>query len=106
MATKPVYEVESMDMTVMESNPPIVRLKASGTTRTGGWTNAQLVQIIHVAPPKDGMIELSFVADEPTGASPAAITPIESAELKLGLVPEGTNGVRIIAETNQIEEKF
>jgi hypothetical protein len=52
------------------------------------------------------MIELSFVADERTGASPAAITPIESAELKLGLVPEGTNGVRIIAETNQIEEKF
>jgi hypothetical protein len=52
------------------------------------------------------MIELNFVADEPTGGSTDAITPIESEELDLGLVPEGTKGVRVIAETNCVEEKF
>jgi hypothetical protein len=106
MATKTVLEVESMDMQVKESDPPHVRVKAYGTTRTGGWTNGRLEQIIHVAPPKDGMIELNFVADEPTGVSTDAITPIESAELNLGLVPEGTKGVRVLAESNCVEEKF
>ena len=93
-----------MRMVVQELFPPLVQVRAYGTTRTGGWTNGQLIQIIHIAPPKDGMIELNFVADEPTGGSTDAITPIESAELNLGLVPEGTKGVRIIAETNSIEE--
>ena len=106
MATKTVFEVKSMDMRVKESDPPHVRVKAYGTTRTGGWTTAKLVQIIHIAPPKDGIIELNFVADEPTGGSTDAITPIESEELNLGLVPEGTKGVRVIAETNSVEELF
>jgi hypothetical protein len=106
MATTTVFEVTSMKMVVQESLPPHAQVTASGTTRTGGWTNGRLIQIIHVAPPKDGMIELNFVADEPTGASTDAITPIESAKLDLGLVPEGTKGVRVIAETNCVEEKF
>jgi TRAP-type uncharacterized transport system substrate-binding protein len=106
MATKTVFEVKSMKMVVQESFPPRVQVTAYGTTRTGGWTNPKLVQIIHVAPPKDGIIELNFVADEPTGGSTDAITPIESEELNLGLVPEGTRGVRVIAETNSVEELF
>jgi hypothetical protein len=106
MATKTVFEVKSMKMVVQESLPPHAQVRAYGTTRTGGWTNGRLIQIVHVAPPKDGMIELNFVADEPTGGSTDAITPIESAELDLGLVPEGTKGVRVIAETNCVEEKF
>lgn len=106
MATKPVFEVKSMEVPLKQSDPPFVKVTAYGTTRTGGWTNGQLIQIIHVAPPKDGMIELNFVADEPTGGSTDAITPIKSAQLDLGLVPEGTKGVRVIAETNSIEERF
>jgi hypothetical protein len=106
MATKTVFEVKSMRMVVQESFPPQAQVRAYGTTRIGGWTNGRLIQIIHVAPPQDGMIELNFVADEPTGGSTDAITPIESEELDLGLVPEGTKGVRVIAETNSVEEKF
>jgi hypothetical protein len=106
MGTKTVFEVESMDMRVQESDPPHVQVKASGTTRTGGWTNPRLAPVIHKMAPKDGILELTFVADEPTGGSTDAITPIESEELDLGLVPTGTKGVRVIAETNQVEELF
>jgi hypothetical protein len=106
MATKTVFEVKSMDMRVQESFPPRVQVKASGTTRTGGWTNPRLAPVVHKMAPKDGIIELNFVADEPTGGSTDAITPIESEELNLGLVPEGTKGVRVIAETNSVEELF
>ena len=67
MTTKTVFEVKSMDMRVQESAPPHVRVKASGTTRTGGWTNPRLAPIIHKMARQDGMLELSFVADEPTG---------------------------------------
>jgi len=106
MSTKTVFEVESMEMRVQESDPPHVQVKAKGTTRTGGWTNPKLAQVIHKMAPKDGILELTFTADEPTGGSTDAITPIESEELNLGLVPKGTKGVRIIAETNKIEELF
>jgi len=106
MTTKTVFEDKSMDMRVQESAPPHVRVKASGTTRTGGWTNPRLAPIIHKMARQDGMLELSFVADEPTGGSTDAITPIESEELNLGLVPAGTKGVRVIAETNSVEELF
>ena len=67
MATKTVFEVTSMRMVVQVTLlPPLAQVRASGTTRTGGWTNGRLIEIIHVAPPKDGMIELNFVADEPS----------------------------------------
>src|SRR5262245_41492180 len=106
MASKTVFEVTSIEVRVQESLPPFVQVKAFGTTRTGGWTNPRLVQIIHVAPPEDGIIELNFVADEPSGGSTAAITPIASEELDLGLVPDTAKGVRVIAETNSIGELF
>jgi hypothetical protein len=106
MATKNVFEVKSIEVRVRESAPPQVTVKAFGTTRTGGWTNPRLEPVIYVMPPYDGIQDLNFVADEPTGGSTDAITPIESKELDLGTVPKWTKGVRVIAETNNIEELF
>ena len=106
MATKNVYEVTSVKLTIQKSKPPIVQVTAEGTVRTGGWTNPRLEAVIYVAPPADGIQDLNFVADEPYGASTDAITPITSKELDLGRVAEWMKGVRVIAETNQKEELF
>jgi hypothetical protein len=106
MSSKNVFEVTSIEVRVRESFPPQVTVKALGTTRTGGWTNPRLEAVIYVTPPYDGIQDLNFVADEPTGGSTNAITPIESKELDLGTVPKWTKGVRVIAETNSKEETF
>jgi hypothetical protein len=106
MSTKNVFEVTSIKVRVRESSPPQVSVKAFGTTRTGGWTYPRLEPVIYVMPPKDGIQDLNFVADEPTGGSTDAITPVETPELDLGTVPEWTKGVRVLAETNNMEELF
>lgn len=105
MGTKNVYEVKSVDLQLKESLPPFVLVKASGTVRTGGWTNARLEPAIYITPPLDGIQDLNFVADEPTGPSTDGIEKVD-AELDMGRVADWMRGVRVLAETNQIEETF
>ena len=106
MATKNVYQVTSVKLTIQKSKPPVVQVTAEGTVRTGGWTNPQLQAVVYITPPVDGIQDLNFVADEPYGGSTDAITKITSEELDLGRVADWMKGVRVIAETNQKEELF
>ncbi|MEA2878763.1 MAG: hypothetical protein QOF14_3959 [Hyphomicrobiales bacterium] len=106
MSTEKVYEVTSVDLRISKSKPPVVQVKASGTVRTGGWKNGRLDVVVYVMPPTDGIQDLTFVADKPSGIVPEVITPIQSQELDLGKVPDWMRGVRVIAETNKVEEMF
>ena len=106
MATKNVYEVTSVDLRIQKSKPPIVQVTAEGTVRTTGWKNGRLEAVVYVMPPVDGIQDLNFVADEPSGITQPTITPIKSQELDLGRVSEWMKGVRVIAETNKKEELF
>jgi hypothetical protein len=101
-----VFEVTSLNVHVMESNPPIVRVTAKGMTRTLGWTNPRLEPVVYARPPADGIQDLEFHADPPSGGIGQALEEIESKELDMGLVPEWMRGVRVIAETNQKAEQF
>jgi hypothetical protein len=106
MATKTVYEVKSVDVQLDKSKPPGVRVKAKGAVRTTGWTQARLAPVIYIQPPPDGIQDLTFLADGPTGPVHETITEIESAVLDLGRVPEWMRGVRVTAETNKMEKLF
>ncbi|MHB8270483.1 hypothetical protein [Bradyrhizobium sp.] len=106
MATKKVYQVTSVDLKIQKSKPPIVQVTAEGTVRTGGWTNGRLDLVVYITPPADGIQDLIFVADEPTGGSTDAITKITSQELDLGRVADWMKGVRVSAETNDKVEWF
>ena len=101
-----VFEVTSLNVVVMESLPPRVRLTAKGMTRTLGWTNPRLEPVVYVQQPADGIQDLEFHADPPSGGAGQALEEIESKELDMGLVPEWMVGVRVIAETNKKAELF
>ena len=97
-----VYTVEDAQVGIMKSDPPQISITAEGTVRTTGWTKGRLEAHIYVHPPPDGIYGFEFLATPPDGPSGDAITPIKSEEYTAEM-PEGFKGVRIHAETNEME---
>ncbi len=85
-----------------DSDPKTVKITASGTVRSGGWKNPQLIPIIHVEPPEDGIWHFSFTAEAPEGIVPQGMATIEAVYV-MENVSDGFKGVRVLAETNYIE---
>jgi hypothetical protein len=98
-----VYEVCSADLVIYRTHPPSLGITAHGKVRTTGWTDGKLSEWIYVKPPADGIYDFTFYATPPTGGSGDAITKIDSDPFYLKEIPEGMKGVRIHAETNEIE---
>lgn len=94
-----VLEVTEVQLAVLESFPPKLRITATGTVRTGGWSNPKLVPYIFIQPPPDGIYDFDFVADPPEGAATQVISPIEAVHLWENL-PESVKGVRVHASQN------
>ena len=99
---KSVYTVDDAQVAIMKSDPPQISIIAEGTVRTTGWSKARLEAHIYVHPPPDGIYGFEFLATPPEGAAGDAITPIKSEEYTAEM-PEGFKGVRIHAETNEME---
>ena len=94
-----VYSVEEVQLSIMKTNPPQLAIFAKGTVRTGGWTNPELVEVVYIAPPADGIYDYEFRATPPTGPSTDALTPIEAKTIRAS-IPSDLKGVRVVAETN------
>ena len=94
-----VLEVKEVELAVLESFPPKLRITAYGTVPTGGWTHPRLEPFIFIQPPPDGIYDFDFVADPPEGPATQVITPIGVVHLWDPL-PEGVTGVRIHAAQN------
>lgn len=94
-----IYEVR--EAAILASDPPQLRVRASGATRTGGWSNVRLEARVSTEPPADGIYVVDFVGTPPTGFATAAITPV-SITNQLS-VPKWARGVRVVAETNSRE---
>ena len=99
-----IYSVEKVKLEPIEedSNPIAVKITAKGTVRSGGWKNPQLIPIAHVLPPEDGIWHFSFTAEPPTGTVTQDMPSITAVDI-MENVPDGFNGVRVLAETNYIE---
>ena len=96
MATKQiVYTVDHAEAW-MTGN--VLRVTASGTTRTGGWSDPELVPSATTGP----MQRLDFLASPPTGPSTDVISPISVTYQSGPLRPPFPNEVRIQAETNDV----
>ena len=104
-SSEAVLSVEEVRLAILKSNPPQLSIFARGTVRTGGWTNPELVEVIYIVPPADGIYEYEFVATPPTGPATEALTPIEAETVRHSIPPE-LKGVRVKAETNSKEAKL
>lgn len=94
-----ILEVTGVQLEVLESFPPKLRITASGTVRTGGWSNPALMPHIHIQPPPDGIYGFDFVANPPEEVATQVISPIEVTDRWENL-PEDVKGVRIHASNN------
>ncbi len=100
-----VHEVTSVDCTLEKSNPPNALVKAKGKVPTLGHTNPQLVLVLYVMPPVDGIQDLFFYVASPTGDMvPPTIQDVETPILRIEHIPSWMKGIRVRAETNKIEK--
>ena len=106
MTSMLVHRVTSVDCTLEKSNSPNALLRAKGEVLTGGHTNPQLVLVLYVMPPIDGIQDLHFLIDPPGAGTVVTqvITEVETPIFRLEHVPVWMKGVRVRAATNAIEK--
>jgi hypothetical protein len=74
-----VGKIISVEYAIEESEPPNLVVEAVGQVPTNGFKNPQLVRVVYVTPPADGIQDYVFYAEPPTGISLPALTPIKAA---------------------------
>jgi hypothetical protein len=99
-----VKKVEIENLIVIPENPPAIVVSALGTVGTIGWTRADLAPWMYIIPPKDGILDLDFVATPPTGNVIQVLSPI--GVVKTFQVPTWLRGVRVHSSQNEIETRL
>lgn len=102
MSKELVYEVESVTLTYIKKDLPEYRIDAKGKTRSAGWSGPKLSAVAYVQAPPDGIYDLNFIAEPPSGVSAQALTLISVHDV-LGKMPKGFRGVRVHATSNTKE---
>src|SRR6266404_24949 len=69
MSKELIYEVESVTLTYFKKDPPEYRIDAQGKTRSAAWSAPQLSAVVYVQAPLDGIYDLNFMAEPPSGVS-------------------------------------
>ena len=104
--TTRIYEVTAITgLAWTRKLPPDLLVSAAGITRSTGYSNPRLIARTYVTPPADGVLELDFVADPPTGIVLYVQCPVE-ANVMVPDLPDWVRGVRIVAETNVVDQMF
>jgi hypothetical protein len=91
-----IYSVGSVCFHISKTNPPQLVIHATGSVNSSGWKNGRLIPWSNQ--PKDGVLDLDFVATVPTGFVMWVICPIEgSGTVRLD---DWIKGVRVHASGN------
>ena len=98
-----VREVTDVSISILEKEPPILVVQASGNVPTGGWTNPGLSRVVYVTEPADGIQDYEFMATPPSGMATDMITPVHATD-SWDNPPDWLKGVRVKAASNSIEE--
>jgi len=97
-----LYDVSTVNVSVIKTLPTKLEITAKGHSNTGGWTNVQLQVMGNVKHPPIGVITLALVGNPPNGPS----TPVleeHTAVLILDPEPADWNSVVVYSETNRVE---
>jgi hypothetical protein len=95
-----VYSVEDVKLSVVNTKPRALYIRARGLVPTSGWTNPSLSEYIYIQPPPDGIWDFDFTAQPPEGIVLEVFTRIIVEHIWHGDV-DALKGVRIHASTNQ-----
>lgn len=97
---EPIQSVQSGSVEVGPDGG--LRLKATGTTATAGWTDAAFLPRIYAATPPDGVYEIDVIATKPDGAAAQVETPIEVTGAWNRYTDGRVKGVKFISKTNEV----
>ena len=98
MKTK-IARVQTVELSLLKSNPPQLLIVATGYVPTLGWTQPELKPTSDTV--LNGTFELDFIAQPPIGIVPQVITPI-TASYVLETIPKDLNAIKVNAATNSI----
>jgi len=73
-----VYNVKSVSLATLRSNPPKLSISAKGSVPSGGWSDAILIPYTYIQAPPDGIYDFDFVAAPPNGPATQAFADIEA----------------------------
>jgi len=96
-----VQDVHIENLIVIPEHPAAIAVSAFGTVVTTGWTQPDLAPWMYIVPPKDGILDLDFVASPPTGLALQVLSKI--AVVKTFLVPNWLRGIRVHSSQNKLE---
>jgi len=91
-----VVEIREVELVALGDGA--LEVRACGTVPALGWSAPELIPHTHVAPPRDGIYDVDFVAEAPERGSPSVIDVL-IAEVRLPL-PRTAKGVRVHGSTN------
>lgn len=98
-----ILTVSDVEIKILKSNPIQLSITAHGTVGSGGWTNPRLEPRFYITFPEDGIQDLDFVADPPSGIVIQPILPIVANTLWPN-PPSHVKGVRIHSANNSVEK--
>lgn len=95
-AVSRLHAVISIDVKVLERQPPAAEVIVKGKSPTAGWTNVTLRPI----ETKGSVLELELVGTPPPGPATQAITDVAAA-VQINPLPADVKMIRVVANTNK-----
>lgn len=100
---EPVYAVDSVAIHTVKTHPLGLVIGVQGKTATPGWSDFELKPVVYVTYPEDGVQDIYWNGQPPSGVSSQAITEVDFGHTWIGF-PEGQlKGVRIHTASNSLE---
>ncbi len=90
-----VKKIVKVDYAIEESNPPNLVVTVVGQVPTAGYTNVELVRVIYVTQPADGIQDYILFAVPPTDPVPQVISEVKATNTWKGYREEVLKGIRI-----------
>ena len=100
MAKMRVLSVHDVQIQIDKSDPPQLSVLAAGAVGTPGWSGPEL-KPLEKKLSADGILDLDFVAEPPTGPVIQRVTPISAHVVWTGDV-DRLVGVKVYSRTNEI----
>jgi len=73
-----IGKILKVDYTIQKKIPPNLLVTAIGQVPTAGYTKVQLVRVIYVTPPQDGIQDYILFAVPPSGPAAQVISDVEA----------------------------
>ncbi|HYD68422.1 hypothetical protein [Azospirillum sp.] len=99
----PASQVQQVRLVLISTPVPSLIIVALGQFPSSGWTDAWLVPEVNVAPPADGIYNLTLVAGKKPGPDTLALT-YRIAVSQWPAFPSELKGIRVKSANNEVVE--